>query len=83
MAISINRRSIKRWSDYESIGETIGGVKGVEAWTPRVYSAGLGSVGEKSTTVQIIGIDAVREVEATRFDKKIIDGWADLSAASA
>ena len=39
-----------------------------------MYSAGLGSVDEKSTTVHIIGIDAVREVAATRFDKKIIDG---------
>ena len=64
----------KTMQDYESIGETIGNIKGVEAWTPRVFSAGLGSVDEKSTTVQIIGIDAVREIEATRFDKKIVDG---------
>ena len=64
----------KTMQDYESIGETIGKIKGVEAWTPRVFSAGLGSVAEKSTTVQIIGIDAAREVEATRFDKKIVDG---------
>ena len=71
----------KAMDDYESIGETIGSVKGVEAWTPRVYSAGLGSVGEKSTTVQIIGIDVEREIQATRFDKKIIDG-RELSAQS-
>ena len=64
----------KTMTDYDSIGETIESVKGVAAWTPRVYSAGLGSVGEKSTTVQITGVDVVREVEATRFDKKIIDG---------
>ena len=64
----------KTMQDYDSIGETIGNIKGVEAWTPRVFSAGLGSVGEKSTTVQIIGIDAVREIEATRFDKKIVGG---------
>ena len=64
----------KTMDDYETIGKTIEGVKGVEAWTPRVYSAGLGSVGEKSTTVQIIGINVAREVEATQFDKKIIDG---------
>ncbi len=64
----------KTMVDYELIGQTIGNVKGVEAWTPRVYSAGLGSVGEKSTTVQIIGVDVAREVEATQFDKKIIDG---------
>lgn len=64
----------KTMDDYDSVGETIGRVKGVAAWTPRVYSAGLGSVGEKSTAVQIIGVDAVLEVEATQFDKKIIDG---------
>ena len=69
----------KTMSDYESIGQTIGSVKGVEAWTPRVYSAGLGSVGEKTTTVQIIGIDVGREIKATRFDKKIVDGW-EISA---
>ena len=72
----------KTMSDYESIGQTIGSVKGVEAWTPRVYSAGLGSVGEKTTTVQIIGIDVGREIKATRFDKKIVDGW-EISAQPA
>ena len=72
----------KTMSDYESIGQTIGSVKGVEAWTPRVYSAGLGSVGEKTTIVQIIGIDVGREIKATRFDKKIVDGW-EISAQPA
>ena len=28
----------------------------------------------RGTTVQIIGIDVAREVEATRFDRKIVDG---------
>ena len=72
----------KTMNDYRSIGRTIGSVKGVEAWTPRVYSAGLGSVGEKSTTVQIIGIDVEREIKATRFDKKIVDG-REISAQPA
>ena len=64
----------KTIDDYESIGETIESVNGVVAWTPRVYSAGLGSVGERSAVVRLIGIDVAREVAATRFDKKIIDG---------
>ena len=64
----------KTIDNYELVGETIGSVKGVQAWTPRLYSAGLGSVGEKSTTVQIIGVDVEREVKATRFDKKITTG---------
>ena len=59
---------------YTAIGETIQGTAGVEAWTPRVYAAGLGSVGEKSTAVQIIGVDVAREIQATRFDNKVIEG---------
>jgi ABC-type lipoprotein release transport system permease subunit len=61
-------------NDYESVGKAIGRVKGVEAWAPRVYSAGLSSVGEKSAAVQILGIDVAREVLATRFDEKVTTG---------
>ena len=64
----------KTISDYSAVGKAIQTIAGVEAWTPRVFGAGLGSVGEKSTTVQIIGVDVVRETETTRFDKKVIDG---------
>ena len=60
--------------DYTTVGETIQNSTGVEAWTPRVYAAGLGSVGEKSTGVQIIGVDVARETKATRFDQKIVEG---------
>ena len=59
---------------YAAIGQTIQGTAGVEAWTPRVYAAGLGSVGEKSTAVQIVGVDVAREIQTTRFDKKVIEG---------
>ena len=59
---------------YAAIGETIQGTAGVDAWTPRVYAAGLGSVGEKSTAVQVIGVDVAREIQATRFDQKVIEG---------
>ena len=64
----------KTISDYTAVGEAIQTIPGVEAWTPRVFGAGLGSVDERSTTVQIIGVDAARETETTRFDKKVIDG---------
>ena len=67
---------------YTAIGETIQGTAGVEAWTPRVYAAGLGSVGEKSTAVQVIGIDVARETQATRFDKKVIEGSVLAETAS-
>ncbi len=64
----------KTIDNVPTVGEAIQSVAGVEAWTPRVYGAGLGSVGEKSTTVQIIGVDVARETEATRFDQKVVDG---------
>jgi len=67
---------------YAAIGETIQRTAGVEAWTPRVYAAGLGSVGEKSTAVQVIGIDVARETQATRFDKKVIEGSVLAETAS-
>ena len=67
---------------YAAIGETIQGTAGVDAWTSRVYAAGLGSVGEKSTGVQIIGVDVAREIQATRFDNKVIEGNVLAETAS-
>lgn len=64
----------KTIDDFQRVGEAIAKVKGVEAWAPRLYSAGLVAVGEKSAGAQIIGIDPGREVMATRFDRKIIAG---------
>ena len=64
----------KTIDNVPAVGEAIQSVADVEAWTPRVYGAGLGSVGEKSTAVQIIGVDVARETEATRFDKKVVEG---------
>jgi len=64
----------KTINNTSAVGETIQRIVGVEAWTPRVYGAGLGSVGEKSTAVQIIGVDVARETAATRFDQKVVEG---------
>ncbi len=60
--------------DYQQVGERIAGVKGVAAWSPRLYAAGLVSVGEKSTGVQIVGIDPAREDRTTGFARKITIG---------
>ncbi|HOP06417.1 MAG TPA: ABC transporter permease [candidate division Zixibacteria bacterium] len=68
--------------DYETVGAAIDSVAGVIAWSPRVYSAGLGSVGEKTTAVRIVGIDPEREETATRFDKKIISGKSFMPGAT-
>ncbi len=64
----------KTINNSSAIGEAIQSTAGVEAWTPRVYGAGLGSVGEKSTGVQVVGVDVARETEATHFDKKVVEG---------
>ena len=64
----------RKIDDYEHIGRMVMETEGVEAWTPRLYSAGLASVGEKTAGVQIIGIDPECESKATRFEKKITAG---------
>lgn len=71
----LDRPSLYRTvDDYEAAGRKIAALEGVEAWTPRLYSAGLVSVGEKSSSARIVGIDPVLETPATKFDKKIIEG---------
>lgn len=71
----LDRSSLfKNISDYEDIGMLIQNTEGVEAWSPRLYAAGLGSVGEKSTAVRVVGIDILRETNATEFSKKVIEG---------
>jgi putative ABC transport system permease protein len=71
----LDRPSLYTWiRDYQEIGDKIQHLKGVEAWAPRLYSAGLVSVADKSAGVQIIGIDPGRESAATRFDKKVVEG---------
>lgn len=61
-------------NDYRAVGRQVGDVGGVVSWAPRLYSAGLASVGEKCTGVKITGIDPIRETETTRFNKKIVEG---------
>lgn len=79
--IQIHRESyLDRPSLYKTIddllrlGEILNQTEGIQSWTPRLFSAGLASVGEKSAGVQIIGIDPEKETAATNFDKKIIQG---------
>ncbi len=64
----------KTIDQYETVGKLIEDVPGVESWAPRLYSAGLVSVGEKSAGARIIGIDPQREQIVTRFDKKVVEG---------
>lgn len=70
----------KTVADVPKIGAVLDQAKGVESWTPRVFSAGLAAVGDKSAGVQIIGIDPQREARTTRFDRKIVEGRAFQSS---
>jgi putative ABC transport system permease protein len=54
----------------------------VDSWAPRLYSAGLASVSEKSAGVRIIGIDPAKEDRTTKFHEKIKEG-AMFSSATA
>jgi ABC-type lipoprotein release transport system permease subunit len=64
----------KTIDDYREVGATIDSVDGVTAWAPRLFSAGLISVGEKSSGGRVIGIDPEHENETTRFDRKVARG---------
>ncbi len=60
--------------DYEKVGEEASEVSEVQSWSPRIYTAGLASVGEKSAGVRLVGIDPERETATTRFNKKVVKG---------
>ncbi|HSA95189.1 MAG TPA: FtsX-like permease family protein, partial [Acidobacteriota bacterium] len=70
----------KTVSNVPNVGAVLDRTKGVESWTPRVFSAGLAGVRDKSAGVQIIGIDPPREARTTRFDQKIVEGRDFLSS---
>lgn len=71
----LERRSIHKTIDsVHAVASALDTLDGIQAWTPRVYAAGLASVGDKSSAARIIGIEPESESRATRFDRKITDG---------
>jgi len=61
-------------NDLPQISRLLAGLPEVEAWAPRCYAAGLASLGDRTSGVQVIGIDPERENGASRFNKKIKQG---------
>ncbi len=61
-------------TDYRRLGKIIEDTADAEAWAPRVYSAGLASVGDRTEAVRIIGLDPGLEDRATHFDRNVVDG---------
>jgi len=71
----LDKPSLYRTIDrYNKVGRQIENIKGVESWAPRLFAAGLASVKDKSSAVQIFGIDPEKEQKTTRFDRKISRG---------
>jgi putative ABC transport system permease protein len=71
----LDRPSLYKTIDgYDSVGMTIVQSKNARAWAPRVYAAGLASVGDKSTAVEITGIDPGREQATLGFSAKVKHG---------
>ncbi|MFW6134193.1 MAG: ABC transporter permease [Elusimicrobiota bacterium] len=67
--------------DYSSIGKKIGELKQTVSWAPRLFTAGLASIGDDSSAVTIKGIDSERENKTTDFNKKIVKGKPFSSAS--
>ena len=63
-----------RIQDYKKIGQIIQTVEGVKRWAPRVYTAGLVSMGDKTAGARLIGMDPEREEAATGFNRKVVEG---------
>jgi ABC-type lipoprotein release transport system permease subunit len=71
----LDRPSIyKTINDYRTLGRALDTLPDIENWAPRLYSAGLASVGDNSSAASIIGIDPGKEEQATHFSKKITSG---------
>jgi ABC-type lipoprotein release transport system permease subunit len=63
-----------RVGDYSRIGDAVQSVAGVRAWAPRVYAAGLVSLGDKTAGVRLTGMDRELEEKATGFNRKVVEG---------
>ncbi len=64
----------KTVDDYKVLYKKLSEIEGVESYSPRIYSAGIASVGKKSSGVKITGLDLKKEIRTTNFDKKVFSG---------
>jgi len=71
----LDRPSLYKTIDrYQEVKKRLQSLAEIDSFAPRVYSAGLASVGEKSTGVRIIGIHPERENQTTVFSSKVAAG---------
>jgi ABC-type lipoprotein release transport system permease subunit len=58
----------------DEIGARIEGMPDVESWTPRVRTPALAFAGTKTTGIEVIGVDPIRESQTTRLKNKVKEG---------
>ncbi len=68
--------------DPQLIFDQLASMEEVDSWAPRVFSAGLVSITEKSAGAEVIGIDPVAEDRTTAFSQRIVEGRYFHSDAS-
>jgi putative ABC transport system permease protein len=71
----------KTIADYRRVGRIIEATRYAEAWAPRVLSAGLASVGDRTDAIRIVGLDPELEERATRFNREVVAGRPFSDAA--
>lgn len=64
----------KTINNYEDILQKLSEINGIKSYSPRIFSAGIVSVGDKSSGARISGVDQKNEIRTTNFDKKIVKG---------
>jgi len=64
----------KTIDDYEKILNEVRGTEGVEGAAPRIRASGLGSAGDKTSGLEIIGIEPRAEERTTGFSGRIQSG---------
>ena len=70
-----DKRSLyKRINDVKGTGAIIEGAADVVAWSPRVYGPALAFAGQKTTALNLMGIDPVLEPGVTRMKQKVSKG---------
>ncbi len=64
----------KTIADVAALGDTLEALTSEVTWTPRLYAAGLSSVGSQSVAVRLIGVDPQQEQALTHIERKISQG---------
>jgi len=61
-------------TDLEALGSAIMAQGEATAWAPRLYAPALAFAGQKTTGVQVIGVDPEREARMTQLGKQVRQG---------